>query len=54
MPCKIRLPFLHSWENTWQQVDLTLAVSLAKKAERTVEARRVARKSVEVVDEDEQ
>lgn len=40
-------------ESTWQQVDRTLAVSLAKKAERAAEARRVARKSAEVVDEEE-
>lgn len=40
-------------ESTWQQVDRTLAVSLAKKAERAAEARRVARKSAEMVDEGE-
>lgn len=57
-PCKVPyLLFLRSWsvESTWQQVDRTLAVSLAKKAERAVKARRVARKSAKVDEgEDEQ
>jgi len=54
--CKICLPFLRLWpvESTWQQVDRTLAVSLAKKAERAVEARRVARKSVKVDEEEDE